>query len=157
MKYPSISDFVLFLTFLAILWYSWETRGLKTQIAKQIELSLRPLVLINWISPGKYVLRNIGNGPALAIQLGEIMVVDKPEIKYTFRKIDLMEPKEQRDLEILIGGETATTFDLGAITPHSAVRNFDYCISYTDINGTGYKSAGQVGKVEAIFLRTKRI
>jgi len=153
----SISSIILSLTFLAILWYAWETRGLKIQIIRQTELSLRPLVLIDWISPGKYVLKNIGNGPALDIQIDEISLIDELAIKYSFKRIDLLETKEQRDLEILIGGRTAIIMELGAIMPHSAGKDFDYFIKYADLNGMRYESNGKVGKVGAIFLGTRRI
>jgi hypothetical protein len=152
-----ISDIVLSLTFLAILWYSWETRGLKIQMRRQTELSLRPLVLIDWISSGGYILRNVGNGLALNIQTDDISIVDELGAIYSFKKIDLLTAKDQKDLGILIGERPATGFALGAILPHSAVRDFDYLIRYTDIDGTRYQSSGQIGKSEAIFLSTKRI
>jgi hypothetical protein len=157
MKIANISDIILALTFIAIVWYAWETRGLKIQMIKQTELNLRPLVLIDWINPEKYVLRNIGNGPAINIQVEEIMIVEVPELKYLFRRIDVIETREQRDLEILFGGREADTFELGAITPHSAVKSFTYSIKYTDLNGTKYESIGLIGKGGAVFLETRRL
>ncbi|MFH1657587.1 MAG: hypothetical protein ABH919_03905 [bacterium] len=40
----TISDRILFLTFLALIWYAWETRGMKNEMVTQTELEQRPFL-----------------------------------------------------------------------------------------------------------------
>lgn len=42
----TISDRVLFLTFLALVWYAWETRKMKNEMTTQTELELRPTFIL---------------------------------------------------------------------------------------------------------------
>jgi predicted membrane protein len=40
----SLSDLILFITFLAILWYTYETRATRLNLEKQAEFALRPVI-----------------------------------------------------------------------------------------------------------------
>ena len=42
----TISDRILFLTFLALIWYAWETRGMKNEIVTQTELFQKPILIM---------------------------------------------------------------------------------------------------------------
>ncbi len=42
----TLSDVILSLTFFALLWYTWETRGMHKEIVDQTRLQLTPFVVI---------------------------------------------------------------------------------------------------------------
>ena len=42
----TIGDRILFLTFLALLWYAWETRKLKEEAIKQTEIEQKPVMML---------------------------------------------------------------------------------------------------------------
>ncbi|MBN1271216.1 MAG: hypothetical protein JXB26_03005 [Candidatus Aminicenantes bacterium] len=63
-----VSTFILFLTFLAIWWYAWETNRLKKATATQTDLMLRPCVIIG-VEPLSMILKNIGESAALNIEI----------------------------------------------------------------------------------------
>ncbi|MBN1274263.1 MAG: hypothetical protein JXB26_18530 [Candidatus Aminicenantes bacterium] len=99
----TISDVILFITFLAILWYAWETNRLKKATVTQTGLLLRPLVIIDKESTHNFSFKNISQSPALnigietvesdlfymkfnsifALKLGDtIQLHDEPDILY---------------------------------------------------------------------------
>ncbi|MFW9851817.1 MAG: hypothetical protein ACFFDS_02655 [Candidatus Thorarchaeota archaeon] len=86
-----ITAFILFLTFIAIVYYAWETQKLRKAIVKQTELSLRPLVTINF-EKGEFCLHNIGNSPALNITIDTLK--DSQSKLYEFSPVVLLDSKE---------------------------------------------------------------
>lgn len=91
----TISDRILFLTSLALLWYAWETRKMKNEMTTQTELELKPIFMMNIRDYSKnedmqikqkeyrveidvsnsaskfYVIRirNVGKGPAFNVEV----------------------------------------------------------------------------------------
>lgn len=106
----TVSDRILFLTFLALLWYAWETRKLKEEAIKQTEIEQKPVMMlyvrnlnnitnaIKKIFKREYVisdrasyylsLRNVGRGPAFNVKVVEvkdrdsIFVVEKYQCRF---------------------------------------------------------------------------
>ncbi len=64
----SSSDFILFITFLAILWYSWETKKLREETSSQKHLNVYTFLVIKEYNNGLYIV-NIGRGPAMWYEL----------------------------------------------------------------------------------------
>ncbi len=52
------------LILLALVWYAWETRGMRITAAMQMRLSVLPVVKAHFEHPGRVVLLNEGNGVA---------------------------------------------------------------------------------------------
>jgi len=75
----SSSDLILFITFVALLWYTYETRKTRLNSEKQIELSLTPVISLelieNQAAGYNFKLKNVGLGLAQAIKITNNTVV----------------------------------------------------------------------------------
>ncbi|MBW2045611.1 MAG: hypothetical protein JRI96_12130 [Deltaproteobacteria bacterium] len=75
----SSSDLILFITFLALLWYTYETRKTRLNSEKQIELSLTPVISLelieNQAAGYNFKLKNVGPGLARDIKITNNTVV----------------------------------------------------------------------------------
>ena len=120
------ADIALILTFGALLWYSLETRGMKNQLIRQNELSLRPCILISYeANEGSYFFISVGNGPALHVQLKEIPFLETEDDGFTYKSdtCDLIVPTgRSRVVFREDNGSIASAFHLGAIDPKSAIK-----------------------------------
>lgn len=154
-----LTFFALFLTFLTVIWYAWETRKLRIETLNQTKLSLRPFVIIVFIErPGKFILKNLGNGSALNVKVKDISLIKTKELQitYFFHRVDVIPCKEEKDLYIGMkeNDSPADRSDLGALLPQSAVNAHDFEINYTDINNQKYRTMGTIGKGGVIIKGT---
>jgi hypothetical protein len=156
-----LADIALILTFLALLWYSFETRGMKNQLVRQNELSLRPCILISYeIDQGSYCFINVGNGPALHVQLKEIPFLESEDNCFTYKTdaCDLIVPKgRSRVVFREDNGSIASAFHLGAIDPKSAINTFDITATYSSIDDIKYATYGKMGKIGSKFIKTIKL
>ena len=67
-----MANFILFVTFLAIVWYSWETRKLGRVTAKHLTVEIEPIIAVEDIDGFYLRVKNIGRNPALNIKIQEI-------------------------------------------------------------------------------------
>lgn len=67
LKFPiqTTNDFLLYITFLAIVWYSWETKKLREETSFQKHLNVYPLLTVQMIDAKRFAIVNIGKGPAM--------------------------------------------------------------------------------------------
>ena len=75
-------DFILFITFLAILWYSWETKKLREETASQKHLNVFPFLVVKEYDDGLYVV-NIGRGPAMWPEVSGDFTIGTPSFLYS--------------------------------------------------------------------------
>lgn len=153
MNWQEINSIILGVTFLSILWYSWETRQLRKVTSNQMELSLRPLIVILYDEgPSKFFLKNIGNGPAFKIIIKDIPIIKENKelyITYVFDRKNYLRPDERLEISGDIKfNETPTDglFFMSHFYPHSAIRSFRYSITYTNMIGKEYTTHGYIGK-----------
>jgi len=141
-----ISPYLLFLTLIAISWYSWETRGLKKEMVLQNELSLRPRLVFFAIQGRELWVKNIGKGAALDIQIGgySLKFPGIMEIEYKFECQSLLEPGEATDLWVSTGTGEATKLaeymDRAQLEPESAPNTIIIKLSYKNVLGKEYKN-----------------
>lgn len=101
MNWQEINSIILGVTFLSILWYSWETRQLRKVTSNQMELSLRPLIIILFDEgSSKFFLKNIGNGPSFKIKIKDIPIIKEKElyITYVFDTKNYLRPDERLEI-----------------------------------------------------------
>jgi len=105
----TINDLILGFTFLAIVWYSFETRGLRKATIHQIHLGISPYLLLTTNYENKGVamsnmllqVKNIGNGVALNVFSDEHKLLDNnKEVTYTMQLMDTLSPGEFKDIQI---------------------------------------------------------
>jgi len=146
-----VNPLILLLTLLAIIWYALETRGMKKQMIKQKELSIRPFIVLSYhVDYHCYVLKNIGHGPALYSKMDNIDIVKIDErltIKYSFENVNILTPGETATLNICYeNGNLVTEQDQAVIMPRFATRSFDFRIIYHNLENKEYSTSGKLGK-----------
>lgn len=147
------NESILALTLIAIIWYSWETRGMKNQLVEQKELSLRPFVVIR-IEPlgenrSKVMLLNLGGGAALNITLDKIEVYGGPGgdlLDVAFGNVDIIAGHHERHAP----NADARDWHLAINQPEDSI----FRIKYTDINNKPYFTSGTLGKGRVVFSGT---
>lgn len=158
----SINDRILFITFLALVWYAWETKKLKEEAIKQTEIEQKPVIMLyvrNLISitddrkkalkreyaisdrTSYYLsLRNAGRGPAFDVEVKDesnIFMVKKYQCRFF-----APEPK---------GDEQAIKLahkDSSDITNYSELENATFQINCEDINCKQYKFQYKIISIE---------
>lgn len=149
-----ITPYLLFLTLVAIFWYSYETRGLKKQMVLQNVLTLRPRLIL-YATPQRgrflYWVKNIGNGAALDIHIedhafelpgpGEKMV-----LFYKFECQNILETNEESELTIKTGDREeppdASTACLAQLERHT----FELTLKYKNVHNQGYTDPSKLGE-----------
>lgn len=80
----SSGDFILFITFLGLVWYSYETRKARISSEKQTDLLLTPVVELKIEEKDAaaycFKLRNVGAGLAVNIQISENTVICRNKV-----------------------------------------------------------------------------
>jgi hypothetical protein len=80
----SSSDLILFITFLGLVWYSYETRKTRISSEEQTDLLLTPVVELrmeeNEAAAYCFKLKNVGAGLALNIQISENSVICRNKV-----------------------------------------------------------------------------
>jgi hypothetical protein len=102
----SLSDLILFITFIAICWYSWETRKMRKEIVSQTKIQSTPFISVfengEWFSPPyEWCIRNDGEGTAIQIHFQ--VVGDYEKALPTFKQIQTLPKGERETLEIESG------------------------------------------------------
>jgi len=161
----TLTFFALFLTFLAVVWYAWETRKLRIEAIKQTELGLKPFVTISYDErERKFSYKNIGKGPALKVKIDDIPIIKENGelyIRYVFYEIDVITPEEESkvDGEIKIN-ESTSDKDFSFLShffPDTAVKSYDFLIKYTNINNEHYETKGKFGESGIVIEKTEKI
>ncbi len=158
-------------TGIAVLWYTVETYSLRQEVVRQNETTIRPLVLslIEERDPSlpAFVLRNIGHGPALFVEVSSFMlnVRTRGECRIEVSRVDLVEPNEKKDPPWIRakperGGRVP---DLGEIVdslmagPGHAVANCEITITYENVEQRRFVSVMQMGMDGTKLLYSKRL
>ena len=154
---------ILFLTFVAVFWYAWQTRKLWKEAIKQTRLSMRPIVVITFDN-NKFTYINYGNTPAFSVKIDNVTLIDTEglDFEYVFpeeycipqsRKISIENIKKKINDQI----SDTDTFDLGALIPYSAQRTFDLTIKYKNAENEKYTTKGKVGEGTFDITRIEKI
>lgn len=100
----SMTNLILFITLLAIIWYTIETRRLANLTAKQIKINIKPIITIIAID-SSLRLKNIGKSPALNILARDVIRIyndnnRKDKYVFKFAKITVCNSGEDRGIAI---------------------------------------------------------
>lgn len=142
------------LTFLALLWYAWETRRLRQETGKQVRISVMPVlrVLFHRAPEGIFV-ENVGQGTATkaVLQGFRFKSDDGNTWRQTFHTVNGIEPGAKR----LISGETEleptnqgqryaldgrAVFEHMHRAIHAGKETLVLALYWTDILGHAYRS-----------------
>lgn len=151
-----MTNIILFITLLAIIWYTVETRRLANFTAKQIRINIKPIITILSINSNLRV-KNIGKSPALNIRVKDVIRLDnnsKAEYVFKFTEIPVCGSEEQHgagitphcnNKPIVASGDADKTIqyflDYNSLTQG---QNYELIIDYEDIEKGKYRSIGIV-------------
>lgn len=152
----SISDRILFITFLALLWYAWETGEMKKEMVKQTELEQKPIIdLFYRLKTNEHEeylrLRNSGKGVAYNIQVKPIIIEDR-KFKFYFNDPNLILTPLGKEQTLHVDaydrnkhlGEGQLDFFKNTISPQTIyskddLREANFMISYKNANKKKYQ------------------
>jgi hypothetical protein len=97
----TLSDFILAITFLALLWYSWETRQMRKEIVEQTKFQLAPFLTVGFDFKSKWLFV-INYGEATARNI-EVSCSPPPYDQGSFLKISTIYKGEMEYLRTKIG------------------------------------------------------
>jgi len=154
---------ILFLTFLAVFWYAFETRKLWKETVKQTRLSMRPIVVITY-DDNKFKYINYGNTPAFDIKIDDVTLINTEGLKFYyvfFEEYCLPQSKQisVENIKIKINDDVrdTDTFALGALIPYSTSRTFSVKIRYKNAENEEYMTRGIVGEGTFDITRIEKI
>ena len=145
-KSDSIQTFAVVLTGAIIIWYTIETKILRLETQKLTEIQIRPFVIFE-IKGESFILRNIGHGPALNIQIRPINVSSNESIQIRFNDlITSIETNESVEIkgESFRKGKSAGDFFLAHLDPEYANRNLSIFIDYQNIDLKKYTTRERI-------------
>ncbi|HEB36974.1 hypothetical protein LCGC14_0941190 [marine sediment metagenome] len=141
-----ISTTALLITLGVLIWYAWETRGLRKEAVRQTELSQRPYVILIHTGSGLLSFENIGLSHALdvsvdvqhmdvfLVRLQPCHLVRKGQkVKAGF----LLEGKDAEADEI-IRGFGSGNIGFPFFETHENIKDYPLTVHYENIEGTRY-------------------
>ena len=148
--FKELTDLILFLTFVAIIWYSFETSEMKKQIVEQNKLSICPILVMYYRKKDnnrrQLRIRNIGKHAALKIKFSGYKSENKGTTVEMVPKIEepsLIIPNEERNVvikELQIDGKSFGRQGW-EYNPFSGLKGGDIVIiNFKDIRGNKYES-----------------
>ena len=166
-----MTNLILFITLLAIIWYTIETRRLANFTAKQIKINIKPIITITSID-SSLRLKNIGKSPALNILVRDIIRINnennqKNEYVFKFTKITVCGSDEERGVEITphyndkaitASGDADKTIryflDYNSLAQG---QNYELIIDYEDIEKGKWRSISIVDNKGVHFKEVKEL
>lgn len=132
---------VVVLTGIVIIWYTWETMLLRQVATLQREAQLRPFIVFR-ADDGKYVVENIGTAAALDVRIDSTTIA-APELnmEISFPKpVSLLKAGSVTELsvEVKINGKTADPVFAAHLDEHHASLDIDVYIRFKSIEGKEY-------------------
>ena len=130
----TLSDLILFATFLALLWYAWETRRMRKQIVDQTKLQLTPFVVI-LVEDSLVMVANYGESTARNIEIkcsSSVKEVPKP------LPINALPKGEKKGLEIKSGGGFTALLTID----FEGAKEIHFELKYSNIFEMKYQTKG---------------
>jgi len=152
-------------TGVAIVWYTVETHAMRKEMTRQNALQVQPFVFVTAIlsQPDTLVLRNMGRGAALHVQIEDIeFIVDggaTPEYVAKFSTVDVIEAGNEvratTELTHVREGQSQRLFSFVSGLDPRFQRNLDLpvIISYQDIHAVLHKTHLTMGKSGTRLIR----
>lgn len=179
-KLMILNNIIIAITFLAILWYAWETRGMRKEMInqanvmlEQTEISIMPILHIDEeiIDDNRYVffLKNFGNFPAFNVSIEDLEIeatfktISPKVVKFIFHEFGIVPPGEKipvvYDIKNAKGGMGKESREF--YEPHLfegyATYDFEVPITYENILGHKYQATLKWGKSGANMGKPRRV
>jgi hypothetical protein len=123
-----------------LIWYTWETMQLRRAAFAQRQLQLRPLVVLEPQEKG-FVLRNVGPGVALNVQVDDVILSKQQEVAIRFpRLLPVLTSGATAPLvaEGLRRGRSVGDFFLSHLDPEYAIMDLRVSVRFQNAEMTPY-------------------
>jgi hypothetical protein len=156
-KYDAISAWVVLVTGSVILWYTWETMQLRKASYKQIEIQLRPFVILELIDR-QFQLRNLGPGIVLNIKVNDVILDIQKNLLIRFPdNIPLLPPSGVKQVTATSshGNTEAGDFFLAHLDPSDANLDLTVNVNFYNVEMKEYRVTVRVqpGNLEILGVR----
>jgi hypothetical protein len=131
----TFSELILFATFLALLWYAWETRRMRKEMVDQTELQLTPFLVII-VETHEVMVANYGESTARDIEIkcsSSVKGVLKPCLP-----TNSLPKGEKKVLEIATSGGFAFLLT----DDFEGAKEIHFELKYSNILGKKYQTKG---------------
>ncbi len=145
-KWIAIQTWTIVFTGIAILWYTWETMRLREAALAQIELQLRPFVVLE-LQEKKFLVTNVGMGVAVNVRINKITIDKEFEITAMFpESIAVLRPGDARSVqaESFKKGKSAGDFFLTHLNEKYANREIDVRVEFQNVEMKPYSVSERV-------------
>ena len=141
-----ISALALIITLCVLIWYAWETRGLRKETVRQTELSQRPYVILIHTGSGLLSFENIGLSHALDVSI-DVQHMDVFLVR--FQPCHLVRKGQKVKAGFLLLGKDAEADEIikgfGSANigfpffeTHENIKDYPLTVRYENIEGTRY-------------------
>lgn len=137
---------VILFTGLVVMWYTYETTLLRRTSVAQLELQLRPFVVLEPVDNG-FHLRNLGPGVALNVEVLDVLLSEQDRIGVRFpERVAIMECGPSRIIQAnsYHGDVDAGDFFAAHLDPQYAVDEFPIRIQFRDFEMKKYETKEKV-------------
>jgi hypothetical protein len=162
LKNGALSDYVLLITYAAVVWYAEETREMRKEMQKQNQVELAPFLVLGWAPydsrfPQKIYIKNMGRGIAINVCIHRIPEFERRgdwQFNYSFNPITAIMPHDNAGVSVMykskteIIGDATKGVSLNTVGPGeedfymnpAALVTYDLVVTYQDVLGGSYKT-----------------
>lgn len=112
-SYKWFSPLTIYLTFLALIFYAWETRKLRKESTRQIDIQIRPYIIPRF-DRNHFIIENVGIGLAKNIYI-EDKILHFPgqneRLVYSFERINIVRPRSYTTVKVLVKDKNGNELD----------------------------------------------
>jgi hypothetical protein len=133
--WTAIQTCAVILTGGVVIWYTWETRQLRQVALAQIDIQIRPFVVVEY-EDRQFRIRNLGPGTALNVKVRNVTINAKEEITVDFPDhIPILTAGEVRSISVTSshGNHSAGDFFAFHVKPGFATRGREITVDFENV------------------------
>jgi hypothetical protein len=150
--WTALQTWAVVLTGLVIIWYTWETKELRHAAYAQMDLQIRPYVVLQ-PETTQVLVTNFGNGAALHIRVDPVVVSTAEDIELRFLKmIPVLRSGESAPVEVTSfkkGKPTGDAYNVH-LDPRYANRQLIVTVRFDDLELKAYSIVQQVSSESVV-------
>ena len=150
----ALQSWAVVVTGAVIVWYTWETRQLRVATFRQVELALRPFVVLQPNDSG-FKLTNVGSGVALNVVIDDVRISEEFDLTIRFPdSVAVLRPDETLSVraESFSKGNAVGDFFCAHLDPCYATLTLSITLRYDNADLKSYVVTQQIapGKLEIV-------
>ncbi len=158
---------VLWATGIVILLYTIETQRMRREMVRQNEITIQPVLMVRLEErevPPYVILHNIGRGPAMHVQISEVVLGEEAErrVSIQFPRVDYILAGVEQNVwpdHFREGPRGVERYNdaLAFLNPRTATARYDLTLSYEDVGGQRHQSVVWMGQGGVRLVRHGKV